>query len=75
MDPRRMKATYARLESLDERLTHKVRQSRSSLIRPSADQLTDRVRDLSEFTIELKEIVQDLIVAIAAKPSEPRDGG
>ncbi len=73
MDPRRLKAAYEQLESLDDRLTHKVRprSGGGSMVRPSADQLETKLRDLADYTVELKSIVQALIVAIASKPTKP----
>ncbi len=73
MDPRRLKATYEQLESLDDRLTHKVRprSGGGSMVRPSVDQLETKMRDLAEYTVELKSIVRALIVAIASKPTPP----
>lgn len=68
MDPNRFKETYARLELLDDRLTYKVRsksiQNRSS----EPEKLDERVRDLAEMVIELKDVVRELMLAIAAKP-------
>lgn len=73
MDPQRLKAVYAQLELLDERLTYKLRPPRGgSMVRPSADQLEERVRDLAEYTIELKDIVRGLLIGIASKPSPPK---
>lgn len=69
MDPQKIKETYQRLQSLDERLTYRVRPRGGSLTRPSSDQLEEKMRDLANFTVELKEIVDDLIVGIAARPS------
>ncbi len=73
MDPRRLKAAYDQLELLDERLTHKVRprSGGGSMVRPSADQLEAKMRDIAEYTVELKTIVHELIVAIASKPKPP----
>lgn len=68
MDPQRLKKAYHRLESLDERLTYKVRpRAGGGLSRPSAEQLEEKHRHLAEYTVELKEIVHDLIVAIATR--------
>lgn len=74
MDPKRLKAAYDQLEALDDRLTHKVRprSGGSSMVRPSVDQLEAKMRDLAEYTVELKAIVHALIVAIASKPAPPR---
>lgn len=69
MDPNRLKQAYAKLRSLDERLTYKVRpRTGGGLSRPSLDQVEERHRDLAHYTIELKEVVQELILAIGSKP-------
>ncbi|MDY7092312.1 MAG: hypothetical protein SX243_04985 [Acidobacteriota bacterium] len=69
MDPQKLKEVYHRLEALDERLTYKVRpRSGGGLSRPSVEQLEERHRHLAEFTVELKDIVHGLIVAIATRP-------
>lgn len=68
MDPERLKKTYAKLQSLDERMTYKVRpRTGGSLSRASADQLEERHRDLANYTVELKEVVQELILSIGSK--------
>lgn len=72
MDPQRLKAAYQRLELLDERLTYKVRpRDGGGLTRPSADQLEQRLRDLAHYTVELKEILNELILAIGSRPAAP----
>lgn len=69
MDPRRFKEAYARLKALDEH-THKVRaRGSSTMMRGSVEQLEDRLRDLASYTVELREIVDDLFVAIASEPT------
>ncbi len=69
MDPERFQAAYQRLQNLDERLAHKVRpRSHASLSRASHEQLEDRVRDLAEYTLELKEVMDEMFQAIAAAP-------
>lgn len=71
MDPNRMREAYQKLQSLDERLTHKIRpRGGGSLIRPSAEQIELVVRDLASYTVELKEVLQELILALATKPPE-----
>lgn len=73
MDPQRFQAAYRRLQNLDERLTHKVRpRSRTSLSHATHEQLENRVRDLSDYVLELKEIVDDMFQAIAAAPPKPQ---
>lgn len=68
MDPQRLKDAYQKLQLLDERLTYKVRpKSGGTLTRPTVEQLEQSLRDLSAYTIELKEVVQELFLAIAGK--------
>lgn len=70
MNPQQLKATFAQLEALDQRLSYKLRSAgRGSLVRPGIDQIGEQVAQLQEYTLELKEIVRLLIVAIAAKPT------
>ena len=71
MDPKRFKETYTKLELLEDRLSYKIR-SRSVRTRsaPSIEKLDDRLKDLAEFTLELKEIVKELMQSIAAKPKK-----
>ena len=72
MDPQRLKDAYQKLQSLDERMTHKVRpRAGGALVRPSAEQLEQSQRELAAYTIELKEVVQELFLAIAGKPQAP----
>jgi hypothetical protein len=72
MDPQRLKDAYQKLQSLDERLTHKVRpRPGGALVRPTPEQLEAAMRDLASYTIELKEVMQELFLAIASKPSGP----
>ena len=68
MDPQRLKDAYQKLQLLDERLTYKVRpKSGASLSRPTTEQLEQSLRDLAAYTVELKEVVQELFLAIAGK--------
>ena len=72
MDPQRLKDAYQKLQTLDDRMTHKVRpRTGGSLTRPSSEQLEQSLRDLASYTVELKEVVQELILAIASKPPAP----
>jgi hypothetical protein len=72
MDPQRMKDAYQKLQSLDERMTHKVRpRAGGGLVRPSPEQLEQSMRELAVYTVELKEVVQELFLAIAGKPQPP----
>ncbi len=69
MDPNRFKEAFAKLEVLDDRLSYKVRsksiQNRSS----EPERLDERVRDVAEYVLELKDIVRELMLAIAGKPA------
>ena len=69
MDPKRFKETYTKLELLEDRLSFKIR-NRSVRARtaPTTDNLDERLRDLAEYTLELKDCVKELMEAIAAKP-------
>ena len=75
MDPQRLKDAYQKLQSLDERMTHKVRpRTGGTLVRPSQEQLEQSLRELASYTVELKEVVQELFLSIASKPSGPPPG-
>ena len=68
MDPQRLKDAYQKLQNLDERLTYKVRpKAGGAMTRPSTEQLEQSLRDLASYTVELKEVVQELFLAIASK--------
>ena len=71
MDPKRLKEAYRKLEDLDERLSYKVRPRRDSLISPSPEQLDARLRDLAQYTMELKDAVHEFLLAFAKKPAPP----
>lgn len=78
MDPKRLKKAYNQLQALDERLTYRVRpRSGGGLSRPGIEQVDERLRDLANYTVELKEIVQELILAVGTRPkkSENQGGG
>lgn len=67
MNPERFREAYGKLQALDDRLTHRVR-PRTTTSRLTTEQVEERVRDLANYTIELKEVVDELFQAIAAKP-------
>ncbi|MFQ5350282.1 MAG: hypothetical protein ACE5EG_07565 [Thermoanaerobaculia bacterium] len=77
MDPDRFRAAYQRLQNLDDRLAHKVRpRSQRTFGHATHEQLEERVRDLAEYTLELREIMDDMFQAIAAAPpgAQAQDG-
>jgi hypothetical protein len=72
MDAQRLRDAYQKLQSLDERLTHRVRPRHGgTLVRPSAEHLEAAMRDLAAYTVELKEVVEELFLAIAGRPKPP----
>jgi hypothetical protein len=77
MDPQRLKSAYERLQLLDDRLSYRLRPQAGGMMRPSADQLDERIRHLAEFSLELKEVLHEVILAFArtkpaaAAPSPP----
>jgi hypothetical protein len=72
MDPQRLKDAYQKLQSLDERMSHKIRPARGgAMVRPSMEQIETAMRDLANYTLELKEVVQELFLSIAGKPNTP----
>jgi hypothetical protein len=70
MDPQRVKEVYERLELLEDRLGHRLR-ARGGPSRASLEQVEDRVKDLVEYSCELRQLVRDLIVAISSRPPQP----
>ena len=66
MDSNRFRSAFETLQALDERMTYKVRM-KPGTSRMTTEQLEDRCRDLAAYTIELKEIVNELFLAIAGK--------
>lgn len=75
MDPERFKDAYAKLELLDDRLTYRIREkSLRARGAVSIESLDERVRDSAEFLLELKEIVRELMLAIASKPGSRNEG-
>jgi hypothetical protein len=73
MDAKRFQEAYEHLQVLDDRLTYKVRARRGgSMGRMTLEQLEERQGVLAEYTIGIREVLQELFEAIAAKPG---DGG
>lgn len=71
IDPQRFKDAFERLELLDDRLSHKIRpRSGGGLMRGTPEQHEEQLRDLSTYTLELKDIVKELFLAIAGKKAE-----
>ena len=66
MDPEKMKEAYQRLESLDERMTYKIR-PKSGLHQPTVEQLNAKQTDLANYTLELKDILREFMLAFASR--------
>jgi len=76
MDPQRLREAYQKLQTLDDRLTHRVRpRPGGGLTRPNPEQLEQSLRDLASYTVELKEVLEELFLSIAGKPQTPPSGG
>lgn len=73
MDPNRLKEAYQRLEALDDRLTYKIRPRTGSMITPTVENVDGKLRDLASYTLELKEILREFMLAFA-KPRTPPPG-
>ncbi len=73
MDPNRFREAYAKLEVLDDRLTYRVRSKSIKSRSTSPEQLDERVRDVADYLLELKEVVRELMLAIAGKPGSAAD--
>lgn len=68
MDPQKLRDAYQKLQTLDDRLTYKVRpKPGGALTRPTPEQMEQSLRDLANYTVELKDVLQELFVAIATK--------
>lgn len=74
MDPNRLKEAYQKLEALDERLSYKIRPRSGSMITTTVEQVDAKLRDLASFTLELKDILREFMLAFA-KPKAPPGGG
>jgi len=68
MDPKRLKDVHDRLESLDDRLSYRLRARGAGPGRASLEQIEDRLRDVTEYTLELRTLVADLLLGLVAKP-------
>jgi hypothetical protein len=68
MDPQRFREAYQKLQLLDDRMTYKVKpRPGGALMRPNPEQIEAAMRDLATYTVELKEIVQELFLAIGGQ--------
>lgn len=74
MDPDRFRAAYKRLQALDEDSTYKIR-PKTSLHRPTLEDLDGRGRELAKYTVDLREIVEELMQAIASRPDSSGSSG
>jgi len=74
MDPQRMREAWERLRWLDERLGHQLRSHRGgSLVRVGTEQLEERVKHLTDYTLELRSILEQVLVALGSRPAGPAE--
>ncbi len=72
MDSTRLKVAFQRLEALDERLSYKINpRTTFSAVSPTADQVDAKLRDVARYTLELKDIMREFMLAFA----RPRKSG
>ncbi len=71
MDANRLKEAYQRLELLDERLRYKITPRSSTMTSPSVDQVDAKLRELATYTLELKDIMRDFMLAFARVKKRP----
>lgn len=60
MDRDKLRELQEHLEFVDERFTHRVRQS-PSMVRLGPEELERRQRDLADYVIELKDSLRQLL--------------
>jgi hypothetical protein len=67
MDSERIKEAAERLTLLDERLGHQLRPHRGgSLVRVGTEQLEERLKHLTDYTLELRSILEQILLALAS---------
>ncbi len=66
MDPERMKEAYRRLDVLDDRLSYKIK-PKGGFTQPSPDQINAHLNDVSNYVLELKDIMRELMLSFANK--------
>lgn len=71
MEHKRLRDIKLRLEYLDEQWTYKVRPPSRSLVRPSTEELDRRLSDLANYTIGLKELLQEIVGGIEDETKDP----
>lgn len=70
MDGKRLREVHERLAVLDERFGHRLRARHAGPARMSTEQVEDRLRLLTEMTLELAEQVRELVLAIGSRSTE-----
>jgi hypothetical protein len=68
MDPDALRQMKDHLEYLDDRCTHRIRALTSgSLIRPTSDELEKRISELADYTLELKDLLRQVIEQLGSE--------
>lgn len=70
MDAQRLKEAYQRLEALDDRLTYKIR-PKQGYTQPTPDQINAHLAEVANYTIELKDILREFMLAFARRKTPP----
>ncbi|MEE2776167.1 MAG: hypothetical protein VYE73_05325 [Acidobacteriota bacterium] len=71
MDPEKLTALLARIDYLDERWTYRIRPEKGgSMIRPSEEEVDRRQRELANYTIEIKDILRELLEELRPPETE-----
>lgn len=71
MDPKRLKEAYQQLETLEDRLAYKIRPRSSMVSSPTTEQLDKKLTDIANFTLELKDILREVILSFAKQRQAP----
>jgi hypothetical protein len=66
MTPTALQQLLERLDALDDRLAYRLRPKASFSV-PSQSELRERCDELGSYTLELKEILRDLLRGLAGK--------
>jgi hypothetical protein len=60
------------LDFVDDRFSHRLRATGSSLVRPGPEELERRQRVFADFVIELKDTLQQLLALLAEENGDGR---
>ena len=64
MNRDRIHEAHRQLQALDDRMTYHIRPRAGALHRASPDELERKLRDLAGYTVELKEVLAQVLRAL-----------